>query len=173
MTVRLLLPRTDLSLDVVEELLRGARAGIDYSVLARNVGCARSTVYRVLGAPSDRPVDRRATGRLTLAEREEIRVALVAGDSLRAIARAIGRHPGTIAREVAHNGGRDHYRAYRADERALRLTRRPRAHKLEQNPVLHAEVELKLTERWSPQQISDHLRRSFAHDASMQVSHET
>nr|MBA2664417.1 helix-turn-helix domain-containing protein [Lujinxingiaceae bacterium] len=115
MTVRLLLPRTDLSPDVVEELLRGARAGVDYDVLARNVGCVLSTVYRVLGARGDRPVDRRAAVRLTLGEREEIRVALVAGASLRAIARRIARHPGTIAREVAKNGGRDQYRAYRAD----------------------------------------------------------
>ncbi len=62
---------------------------------------------------------------------------------------------------------------YRADERALRLTRRPRARKLAQNPTLRAVVEARLTERWSPQQISDHLRSTFAHDASMQVSHET
>ena len=173
MTVRLLLPRTNLPPDVVEELLRGARAGVDYRVLALNVGCVLSTVYRVLGAPADRPVDRRATGRLTLGEREEIRVSLGAGASLRAIARAIDRHHGTVAREVANNGGREHYRAYRADERALRLTRRPRASKLEANAPLRAEVELRLSERWSPQQISDHLRRSFAHDASMHVSHET
>ena len=173
MTTVLLVPGTNLSPDVVEDLIRGARAGVDYAVLASSVHCARSTVYRVLGAFGDQPVDRRAPGRLRLAEREEIRIGLAAGDSLRAIARALHRHPGTIAREVAHNGGREAYRAYHADDRALRLTRRPRACKLAANARLRAEVELKLSERWSPQQIARHLQREFAHDASMHVSHET
>ena len=173
MPARMLVPGTNLLPDVVEDLIRGARAGVNYAVLASSVRCAHSTVYRLLGAPGDRPIDRRAPGRLRLAEREEIRIGLAAGVSLRAIARTLDRHHGTIAREVAHNGGREAYRAYRADDRALHLTRRPRATKLATNEPLRAEVELKLSERWSPQQIARHLQRAFAHDASMHVSHET
>src|SRR5215217_5122524 len=58
---------------------------------------------------------RRSSGRLALAEREEISRGLAAGLSLRVIAAGLGRAPSTISREVAANGGRRGYRATSAD----------------------------------------------------------
>jgi hypothetical protein len=68
----------------------------------------------------------RPTLRLSLAEREEISRGLAAGESLRAIARGVGRAPSTVCREVAANGGPGRYRACAADRRAVRLLRRPK-----------------------------------------------
>jgi IS30 family transposase len=55
---------------------------------------------------------------LTLAEREEISRALMAGQSIRAVATRLNQAPSTISREIRRNGGKDHYRASRADQQA-------------------------------------------------------
>ena len=74
--------------------------------------------------PVPEPV--RSPLRLSLAEREEISRGLAGGESLRSIARRLGRSPSTISREVAANGGRRRYRACRADKAAVRRARRPK-----------------------------------------------
>jgi len=51
--------------------------------------------------------------------------------------------------------------------------RRPKPSKLALNSTLRALVEEKLELRWSPQQISQWLRRTYGDDEAMQVSHET
>ena len=71
------------------------------------------------------------------------------------------------------NGGRRHYRACRAEKDALRRTRRPKRAKLAQCERLRQVVEAKLELRWSPEQISGWLVRSFPDDPEMRVSHET
>jgi len=63
--------------------------------------------------------------RLGLEEREEIRVGLVRGESLRQIARRIERPVSTIAREADRNGGQSLYVAACAQRRAERCARRP------------------------------------------------
>ena len=73
---------------------------------------------------------RRAPGRLSLAEREEVSRGLAAGQSIRAIALALGRAPSTISREVNANGGRRRYRAARADRAAWSRATRPKQCKL-------------------------------------------
>jgi IS30 family transposase len=69
---------------------------------------------------------------LSLLEREEIGVALIADRSVSwaEIGRKTGRHATTISREVTENGGRDRYRPALADERAARALRRPRPRRL-------------------------------------------
>ena len=115
----------------------------------------------------------RSALRLSLAEREEISRGLAGGESLRAIARRLGRASSTVAREVAANGGRRRYRALPADRAALRRMRRPKPSKLAICARLRAVVEAKLEVRWSPTQISGWLVDTFPDDPEMRVSHET
>jgi DNA-binding CsgD family transcriptional regulator len=64
-----------------------------------------------------RPAQRcRSRLALTLPEREEISRAVVAGQSIRSIARQLGRAPSTLSREIGRNGGQEDYRASQADE---------------------------------------------------------
>jgi IS30 family transposase len=60
-----------------------------------------------------------------------------------------------------------------AQAKAEARARRPKPRKLVTNPVLCARVQAGLRKRWSPQQISRVLRREFADQPEMQVSHET
>ena len=119
------------------------------------------------------PPPKRSPLRLSLAEREEISRGLAGGESLRSIARRLGRAPSTVSREVASHGGAGRYRACVADRSAVRSMRRPKPAKLAQCPRLRAVVEAKLELRWSPQQISGWLALAFPDDPEMRVSHET
>jgi transposase, IS30 family len=74
--------------------------------------------------------------------------------------------------EVAANGGRDGYRAWRAHERAREQARRPKVPKLA-CPRLAAQVTAWLEEWWSPEEIARRLRIEFPTDPMMWVSHET
>lgn len=84
-----------------------------------------------------------------------------------------GRSASTIQREVARNGGRARYRAWRADERALRHSHCPRAPKLAAHGRLRRAVERGLNNLWSPQQIANHLARHYPGNKTMAISHET
>lgn len=55
---------------------------------------------------------------LTLAEREEISRAVVAGESIRSVAARLARSPSTVSREIHRNGGAAGYRAAKADQAA-------------------------------------------------------
>src|SRR5271167_1887584 len=133
------------------------------------------SIARILGARGGiRPVPRRRSRRaLTLAEREEISRAVVAGHSMRSIAAKLGRAPSTVSREIKRNGGQECYRANRADQSAWDRGRRPKTCKLAQNRALARLVAGKLQRRWSPQQIAGSLKRTYPDDASCQVSPET
>jgi IS30 family transposase len=121
-----------------------------------------------------RPAARkRCAQHLTLVEREEISRGLASNESLCEIAQRLGRVPSTVSREVTRNGGRDNYRAHQADRAAFRRARRPKPSKLSTNGVLRGVVEEKLADRWSPQQISGWLRRTYPDNEGMHVSHET
>jgi DNA-binding CsgD family transcriptional regulator len=71
------------------------------------------SIAHILGARGGiRPVPRcRSRRALTLAEREEISRAVVAGHSMRSIAAKLGRAPSTVSREIKRNGGQESYRA--------------------------------------------------------------
>lgn len=82
---------------------------------------------------------------LTFSEREDIALELAKGQSIRSIARKLGRSPSTISREVRRNaatrGGTLDYRASTAQWHADRSSRRPRPGKLTMNPALRTYVQ--------------------------------
>jgi IS30 family transposase len=133
------------------------------------------SIAHILGARGGiRPVPRcRSRLALTLAEREEISRAVVAGHSMRSIAEKLGRAPSTISREIKRNGGQESYRASQADKSAWDRGRRPKTCKLAQNRALARLVAGKLQLQWSPEQIAGWLKQTYPDDTSCQVSHET
>ena len=67
----------------------------------------------------------------------------------------LGRHPATVYRELGRCGGTEAvYDAEAAQADASRRARRPRACKLEADPVLAALVKARMNRRWSPHAIS-------------------
>jgi IS30 family transposase len=121
-----------------------------------------------------RPTQRRRSSlALTLAEREEISRAVVAGHSLRSIATRLGRAPSTISREIKRNGEREGYRASQADQLAWDRSRRPKVSKLVENRTLAHTVASKLQLQWSPEQIAGWLKCTYPGNEDYQVSHET
>jgi len=134
-----------------------------------------SSIQGILAATGGiRPAPRsRSRLALTLAEREEISRAVVAGHSMRSIAAQLGRAPSTISREIKRNGGQEGYRASRADQAAWDRGRRPKAGKLAANRVLARLVAGKLRLQWSPEQVAGWLKRTYPDDTSRQVSPET
>lgn len=118
--------------------------------------------------------------RLSFAEREEIALLRAEGKGVREIARTIGRDPGTISRElrrVSHSPGtgarRRAYRASTAQADADVRAKRPKTAKLTTNLSLRREVQQRLGENHSPEQIAARLREDFPDDPEMWVSHET
>ena len=96
------------------------------------------------------PIRRRSPAALSLAEREEISRGVVVGRSFRSIAASLGRAPSTISREINRNGGRQHYRASKADQSAWDRAHRPKTCKLAHNRTLAGIVAQKLQLQWSP-----------------------
>ena len=120
-----------------------------------------------------RPLPRRRSRlALRLSEREGISRGIVAGQSMRSIARLLGRSPSTVSREVHRNGGYDRYRATQADECAWVRTRRPKQCKLEINSRLRRVVARKLRLNWSPEQIAGWLKTAHPREEINQVSRD-
>jgi len=119
------------------------------------------------------PARSRCATVLTLAEREEISRAVMAGFSIRSIAALLGRAPSTICREIKRNGGRSDYRAAEADGAAWVRALRPKQCKLVENKALARVVTNKLRALWSPEQIAGWLKHTYPCDQSHHVSHET
>ena len=136
---------------------------------------SHTSVRRILAETGGiRPAPRRRSRlALSLAEREEISRGIVAGHSIRSIAKALRRSPSTISRELRRNGGRQQYRANRAEQAAWDRAHRPKRCKLVANRALARIVARKLTLHWSPDQIAGWLKRTYPDDESYQVSHET
>jgi IS30 family transposase len=111
---------------------------------------------------------------LTFSEREEIGLARAGGESMRAIARRLGRSPSTISRELARTSDRaGGYRATRAHALAYVRASRSKPSKLATNMILGRKVENDLQKHYSPEQIVGRLRQEFPDDQEMRVSHET
>ncbi len=134
--------------------------------------------------------------RLTLSERVEIQVGVGRDESLRSIGQRLGRPASTIKRELDNNvenrydGRKSGYRrkaafgarqsgssstvrydAVAAQRSAARRARRPKDRKFIDD-TLHDEVQTRLQQRHSPQQIAKRLRSDFPDDPEMWVSHE-
>jgi IS30 family transposase len=89
------------------------------------------------------------TGRyLSFEEREEIAIQRAKGAGVRQIARALGRDPGTISRELRRNaatrGGNQEYRATVAQWKAQQAAKRPKVAKLVTNDRLREYVQERL-----------------------------
>jgi IS30 family transposase len=108
-----------------------------------------------------------------LLEREEISRGLGRDESLRGIAVRLNRPASTISREVERNGGSSRYRAVEADSKAWSRARRPKVCKLELEARLQRCVAFKLSQNWSPEQISGWLEQRYPDDERMRISHET
>jgi IS30 family transposase len=102
---------------------------------------------------------------LTQAQRYQISVLLKIGQSQTEIAKMIGKHKSTISREVGRNQGQRGYRPKQAQQ--MSMNRRKKAKPRIQEATWSL-IESKLQEDWSPEQISDWLRRN----TDIQVSHE-
>jgi len=113
--------------------------------------------------------------RLSLAEREEIACLTAAGHGPREIGRRIGRPASTVSREVARNttSPQRGYRAWTAQARAEANAARPKQRKLATQLSLRAQVQQRLQENHSPQQIAKRLRLDYPNDPEMWVSHES
>jgi len=116
---------------------------------------------------------RRSYQHLSGEEREELSRGLAAGRSLRQIARELRRAPSTLSREVRRNPGWRGYRAFAAGRKARQRSHRPRGSRRLANRWLWRYVCGKLRQGWSPEQISNRLRRDYPHDRTKRVSHET
>jgi IS30 family transposase len=168
--------RPHLTVEQRQLALRLKAGGLSLREIGPQVGCSHQGVALIVRHASRRPVRHDGwvpgPGRLTLADREEITIGLYAGQSFTQIAARLGKAVSTVSREVAANGGRDQYRAWRAHQRAREQARRPKSCKLA-CPQLAAQVATWLAEWWSPVQISTRLRIEFPGDPMMWVSHET
>ena len=110
---------------------------------------------------------------LSLDERYQLQTLARQGFSQTAIARALGRHPSTVSRELRRNtpGARfgDPYKASRAESEMLqrRIVKGEKSRKIQ--GALQELVEAKLRLSWSPEQIAGRLWL----EKGIRLSHET
>ncbi|MGZ3480129.1 MAG: IS30 family transposase [Myxococcaceae bacterium] len=169
------LVRRCLTTEERRQVLNRLLAGEEAKAVATSIGFHPISVLRLLWKTGgirrrERP---RCPLRLSRREREEVLAGACLGQSIRSIARQLGRAPSTVSRELRRNGGRRQYRAWYADECASRRARRPKPMKLATCPELRSEVERLLGKLYSPEQISERLEHEYPEDTAMRVSHET
>ena len=94
-------------------------------------------------------------------EREEIAIGLERGESIRSIAKRLGRSPSSVSREIRRNTPLFRlvrYRGNRAHQRAAARSRRSHARRRLANPVIRSYVESRLVnDRWTPEAIAGRL----------------
>jgi IS30 family transposase len=164
--------------EAIQPLWAALQAGEFVADAAARVGTHRTQARRWIAACGGvRPRrGRNLKGRcLTFSEREEIALARARGETIRVIARRLGRSPSTISRELRRNADRRDggYRPTTAHALAFERASRPKPAKLAVNLRLRAIVQHDLQRRFSPEQIAGRLRRRFPDDPEMWVSTET
>jgi IS30 family transposase len=159
----------------LERALSAYANGATSKEAAVRAGLATSTVVRYVREEAVVVLRerRRRAGALSLSEREEIRVGIERGECDAAIAARLGRHRGTVGREIRANGGREAYRGYRAHARADAAACRPKKTWTEHRPWLWEEVQDLLRVRCRPDQIAERLRRDHPEEPQWWVSHES
>jgi IS30 family transposase len=158
-----------------EVIWREWKKGSPMSLIARVLEKPPATVFSYLqyhGGIAPRARCRRSTS-LSIEEREEISRSLAKNCSIRSIALQLGRNTSTISREINRNGGAAKYRAMEADQSAWKRATRPKPCRLAVNTELKKVITQKLSEDWSPEQITCWLKLAYADKSDMQVSHET
>jgi transposase, IS30 family len=163
--------------EVVQPFWAAVQRGEFITEAAESVGSYREMGGRwIASAGGVRPRrGRDLPGRyLSFSEREEIAVGRAAGESVRCIARRLGRSPATVSRELRRNADRrGEYRATTAHAQAWERASRPKPAKLVVNRRLRAIVQRDLERKYSPQQIAGRRRLAFADEPEMWVSTET
>ena len=163
--------------------------GLTIDAAAREVGVSRTAgrnwangykTYRggaVVGfvAGLDRLEVREINARfLSQDERIEIADLHRSGVSVRAIARQVGRAPSTISRELRRNATpAKGYRPFEAQRRATARRARHHRRRIDIDADIRTLIGELLSQRWSPQQISRHLRQRFPDDRSRWLCHES
>lgn len=149
--------------------------GDPMNVIAQAIKKPPATIFSYLRYHGGiQPRQRTRNGKcLTVEEREEISRGLAVELSIRGIAVQLRRSPSTISREIYKNGGRYRYRAAEADKAAWKRAKRPKPCLLARNQKLKTLVTRKLSNDWSPEQISGWLKITYPDDESLRVSHET
>jgi transposase, IS30 family len=111
--------------------------------------------------------------RLSFEERVKIETLLYHGKSKTEIAQYLGRSKSTITREIFNYGGVE-YRAELTQKASYSvIKRRHFGSKILRNPFLEYYIKLRLSQGWSPSQISSRLKEKYPKDKSMQASHES
>jgi IS30 family transposase len=152
------------------------RAGVRGSVAAREVGVSLScgSVWFVEAGRVhviERPISRRY---LNQDDRIEIAEGLASGDSVKVIARRIGKSYQSVYREIARNRKEDGtYQPWYAHNQAYLRRKRPKPRRLATDIALRDAVAAKLDRRWSPAQISRWLRRRYPRRPGWHVCAET
>jgi transposase len=107
-------------------------------------------------------------------DRIAIADGLGAGRAVKDVAASIGKSFQAVYREVERNSKPDgSYQPWWAHNQALQRRKRPKPAKLQSVPELGEVVRTKLGCKWSPQQISRFLARSYPEQAGMRVCAET
>jgi IS30 family transposase len=160
----------------------GIRAGLLVGEAAEAAGVSRAAGRRWFaergGVKPPQPTAAKKRPRLTFEQREEIALLKAEKKTNAEIARAVGCHRSTVGRELAAGSTtfpdrNPRYKASVAQAAAERRAQRPEPGKLATNPRLRAEVQARLEEEHSPQQIAGRLRMDFPEEVEMRVSHET
>jgi transposase, IS30 family len=167
---------------VQREFWAAVRSGLVVAEAANVVGVSKTVAWRwfrhvggVMPEPFRAGGPLAGAGRLSFQEREEISCRRAAGEGVRSIARALGRSPSTISRELRRGTVRrkSGYRASVAQTLADQRARRPKERMLAFDDRLREHVQDRLHAKDSPEQISRRLALLFADDPAMRVSHET
>jgi IS30 family transposase len=178
----MILGRPTIRVEVQQRYWSLIRAGEVPGDAADAVGVSRTVAWRWFRKaggvmPPEVPVlaQGQKSFRLSFAEREEIACRHAAGDSVSAIARALGRPASTISRELIRGTVRrkSGYRATVAQAAADARARRPKTALLAAHGRLREHVQQRLQSKDSPEQISRRLLLEFPADLEMRVSHET